>query len=425
MADIKILLQAMSRPWYLDPMAAKKYSAMVDLIFSRDASDILQTELAKPVSKNDITFFADANGNNIGSIDSSISVPGVVAVIRIAGAVMKYDYCGAPGTQTIMDIIDELNANTNVHSIVLSIDSPGGAVDGTQQLANKIASSKKPIVAYVNGTMASAAVWFGAASKYRIASSTTDMIGSIGTMVRWTDYSKQDEQMGIKDVEVYATASVNKNIEIREANGSTPNYQPLIDNILDPTNEEFISAVKTFLPAANEDVYTGSIYLAKQAQQMGLIDKIGSLSDAINMAQQLAAKQQKQMSNQNQSFAKVLAATGMENLEQLNEGIWLTEAQLHGIEQALVNADTTLETANNGLTAAQNELAQARTNLQSMQEDLTAAQDRIAELESMPIVGADTVTNGDATGSESNDPWAKYATSADAQADKLRKMATS
>lgn len=425
MADIKILLQAMARPWYMDPLAAKKYSAMVDLIFSRDASDAWQTELAKPVSKNDILFAADAAGNNMGSIDGSNPVPGVVAVIRIAGAVMKYDYCGAPGTQTIMDIIDELNANTNVNSIVLHIDSPGGAVDGTQQLANKIAGSAKPIVAYINGMMASAAVWFGAAAKYRIASSSTDMIGSIGTMVRWTDYSKQDEQMGIKEVEVYATASVNKNIETREAMAEKPNYQPLIDNILDPTNDEFISAVKTFLPAANEDVYTGSIYLAKQAQQMGLIDKIGTLSDAIKMAQQLAAKQQKPMSNQTQNFTKVLAATGMESLEQLNEGIWLTEAQLLGIEQALANADTTLATVNGGLTETQTALEDARTQMETMQADLTAAQARIAELEGMPIIGADTVTAGDVTGAEGDDPWAKYKTSADQQADKLRKMATS
>src|SRR4051812_49200179 len=79
----------------------------------------------------------------------------------IFGAVMKYDYCGAAGTQSMMRALEQANDNPSISAIILQIDSPGGAVDGTQQFADAIKNSKKPVVAYINGTMCSAAMWLG------------------------------------------------------------------------------------------------------------------------------------------------------------------------------------------------------------------------------------------------------------------------
>ncbi len=78
-------------------------------------------------------------------------------------------------------------SNPNIAAIVLQIDSPGGEVSGTQQLADVIKSVQKPVVAFVDGMMASAALWIGSAADEIIASTPQDIIGSIGTMMSFGD----------------------------------------------------------------------------------------------------------------------------------------------------------------------------------------------------------------------------------------------
>lgn len=416
MGSIKVLLQAINRPWFIDPVAAEKYAAVVDNIFAKEGSDIWLNELVKPVSA-DFVFAIAPSQSSVGSFTDA--PPGSVALINLSGAVMKYDYCGAPGTQSIMGMIDAANQSPNISAIILQIDSPGGSVDGTAQLANKIKSSSKPVVAYVNGMMASAAMWFGSAASYRIASSGTDMIGSIGTMSSWRDSKKLMQSAGVITHEVYATKSTKKNIESRAASGDEPNYQPLIENILDPMNEQFIAAVRGNIKNVNEEVFTGAIYLADKAKEMGLINQIGTLGDAVNKALQLATKNQKTAMEQNQRFAATLAATGAESFEMLNEGIWLTEAQLEGIETALNTSATALQTAQDNVATVQGSLEEMSTQLQTNADALTAAQNRIQEFEAGVITPAAPAAGGDPAGGEPKG-FDKFKTSVDAEAEKLR-----
>ncbi len=418
MSSIKVLLQAINRPWFIDPASAEKYAGVVENIFAKDASDIWHNELVKPVSKEFVSAIApDAKHFNYNFSDAP---KGSVALIDISGAVMKYDFCGAPGTQSIMGMIDQANQSPNIDAIVLRIDSPGGAVDGTSQLANTIKSSNKPVVAYVNGMMASAAMWFGSAASYRIASSTTDMIGSIGTMSSWTSYKKIRQQMGVVTHEVYATKSTNKNIESRAADAETPDYQPLINNILDPMNDQFIGAVKSNLKGVNEEVFTGAIYLADKAKEMGLINQIGSLADAVNKAVQLANKNKNIAMEQNQRFANVLTASGAESFEMLNEGIWLTEAQLEGIEAALAKSATAIENANSTVADVNTLLEGMQLTVNQTTEELTTANTRIQELEASLINPAGVAAGADPAGAATGID--KYKTSYDAEAQKLRDL---
>ena len=418
MADLKVLLQAVSRPWFIEPTAALEYGDVVNSIFSREPGALAADLLTQ--APPDFVYTASADGRRMGPMNDP-SNSGSVAVINISGAVMKYDYCGAPGTQSIMDMIDQANSMPSVKGIVLQIDSPGGAVDGTQQLANKIKSSSKPIVAYVNGKMASAAMWFGSAASARIASANTDVIGSIGTMASWKDRSKMESAMGITTHQVFATASTAKNLEMRATEGDAPDYQPLIDNILDPTNQEFIDSVKSNIPGVNEQVFTGAIYLAKDAMKMGLIDKIGSFNDAVKMVLKLADKKTTTMSAQTERFPKTLAVIGSESLEQLNEGIWLTEENVAAIESQLVEADSNIETITQSYNDIQANLNTANESIETLTEQLSTANARIAELEQTPIVGATATADDNGNGADP-DPAKKYMTSVDLEAQKLRDL---
>ncbi len=286
---IKILLQALNQPWFIQPEAAQYNAAILHNIIAGQSLNTTGLD-DKPVKE--IAYATNALGQRTGNIQDAND--DAIAVINIRGALMKYDYCGAPGTQSIMNALQQANNIPSISAIILQFDSPGGSVDGTQQLANAIKSSAKPVVAYINGMMCSAAMWLGSAASMRIASSNTDIIGSIGTMTSWNDFKGYYEKMGIKTHEVYASNSTQKNLPFREANADNvkgePNYDPLIKTWLDPLNSEFISAIEKNLPGIDKTVLSGGHYLAIEAKKKGLIDRIGTFESAIESAIQLGKK---------------------------------------------------------------------------------------------------------------------------------------
>lgn len=219
---------------------------------------------------------------------------GSVAVISISGPIMKEDNCGDPGTKSYEKMILNALDNPNITGIVLQIDSPGGTVAGTQHLANVIKNASKPIVTLAEDLMASAAYWIGSSSKFVFANNNTTRVGSIGTMLSFADVQPYWESKGVKFHEIYATASVAKNKDFADARKG--NYDAIIKSTLDPLNNEFLSAVKSNRGEKlnQEKTLNGQVYLAQEAQNLGLIDAIGGLEEAVNKVYELAqSKQQK------------------------------------------------------------------------------------------------------------------------------------
>jgi signal peptide peptidase SppA len=219
---------------------------------------------------------------------------GSVAVISISGPIMKEDNCGDPGTKSYEKMILNALDNPNITGIVLQIDSPGGTVAGTQQLASVIKNANKPVVAIAEDLMASAAYWIGSSANYVFANNNTTRVGSVGTMLSFADMQPMWEAKGVKFHEIYATASLAKNKDFAEARKG--NYDAIIKSTLDPLNNEFLGAVKANRgDKLNQDkTLNGQVYLAQEAQSNGLIDAIGSLQDAVNKVYELAeAKNQK------------------------------------------------------------------------------------------------------------------------------------
>lgn len=209
---------------------------------------------------------------------------GAVMVIPVAGPVMKYDFCGSAGTQSMMAALQQAQTDPAISAIVLSIDSPGGTVSGTEQFANAIKNSKKPVVAYVNDLTASAAYWLASQTSEIIISGETAMVGSIGTMA--TLRKAKDEGY----MTVYASKSTRKNKAYSDAMaGDTDSF---VKNVLDPLNEVFINSVLTArgekIDLAKEDVTEGDVYYGSKAIKVGLADRIGTLDMAIKKAYALS-----------------------------------------------------------------------------------------------------------------------------------------
>lgn len=146
--------------------------------------------------KPEIRALAETDANPTSLITTIVNR---CAVISISGALEKETWIGSRtgilyilGYDLIRQALTEALANPLVASILLSIDSPGGIVQGTKELADYIAevSQIKPIAAYADGLCASAAYWLAAATG-RIYAPATALVGSIGVIMRvenWTGF---------------------------------------------------------------------------------------------------------------------------------------------------------------------------------------------------------------------------------------------
>lgn len=282
--EIKVLLQALARPWFIEQSQASIYAAQLhDLIHLGKRMD------AVPNQDNRNWYYefnrVDANG--------TITRDGAVQLVKIEGPLMKYDTCGSMGMESLQQGIRSANADSSIFSIVLLIDSPGGTVDGTHNLSREIAACTKPVIAFVNGMMCSAAYWIGSSATEIVADDANNgynaTIGSIGTMCMWQDTTEADKAKGIKTNIVTATKSTLKTKAFQDIQAG--DYTRLIKE-LDNLNETFLSAVQTNRAGKlNEDypgVLNGETYDAKEALKAGLIDRVANLQYAIKRSLQLA-----------------------------------------------------------------------------------------------------------------------------------------
>lgn len=216
-----------------------------------------------------------------------------VAVIPVHGVIAKRmnlmsEISGGASTQLVARDIKAALNDAAVNSILLHIDSPGGTVDGTQTLAELVsaAGAQKPVMAYADGTMASAAYWIGSAASEIVAASDTTQIGSIGVVTAHTDVSKAEEQAGYKTTEI--SAGKYKRIASQ--------YAPLTEEGAAHLQEKVDQLYTIFVDAVAEnrgispeqvlaDMADGRVFLAQEAGQRNMIDHIASLETTItNMA---------------------------------------------------------------------------------------------------------------------------------------------
>lgn len=170
-------------------------------------------------------------------------------------------------------------------SILLDIDSPGGTVDGTEELAQAIYDARgqgKKIIAYTDGTLASGAYWIASAADEIYISGDTVMVGSVGVVATHVDQSKADEAYGEKWTEI--TAGKYKRIASAHAPLSDAGASYIQDQV-DYLYANFVETVARNRGVSQEEALAmaeGKIFIGKQAIEVGLVDGVEAFSDLIN-----------------------------------------------------------------------------------------------------------------------------------------------
>lgn len=239
--------------------------------------------------KLDLKAWEAATGRPAGSQPDPYQVVDGVAVLDLAGVLTKADsawnrICGMTSTATARRDLQTALEDPRVQSILLRIDSPGGTVDGTQELADAVYASRsqKPIVALADGCMCSAAYWIGAAASQVFITSDSTEVGSIGVVAAHVDISKAEETAGRKTTEITAG-------KFKRAASS---YAPLSDTgeaviqaQVDHIYSIFLQEVAKFrgvsVDTAASEMADGRVFLGKQAIDAGLVDGVSTLDALI------------------------------------------------------------------------------------------------------------------------------------------------
>ncbi|MBI5885303.1 MAG: signal peptide peptidase SppA [Deltaproteobacteria bacterium] len=212
-----------------------------------------------------------------------------VAVIPIDGVIAKRmnlfsQISGGVSTDLLARDFKAAINDPLVKAIVLAIDSPGGTVDGTVDIARLVYESRgvKPIVAYTDGTMASAAYWIGSAADKVYIGNDATLVGSIGVVATHQDISKAQEMAGVKTTEVYAgkyKRIVSQYAPLTEAG------QAYLQDRVDYLYSVFVSAVADNRGVPVEKVLKGmadgKVFSGRQAIEAGLVDGVATLDALI------------------------------------------------------------------------------------------------------------------------------------------------
>jgi signal peptide peptidase SppA len=211
-----------------------------------------------------------------------------VAVLPLFGTIfpranMMTDVSGATSAERFGAAFSNLLKDPEVGAIVLDVDSPGGQVNGIEELSAKIfqARGKKPIVAVANHTMASAAYWIGTAADEVVVTPSAD-IGSIGVFAVHQDVSAALDQNGIK------VSIISEGKYKTEGNP----YQPLteearsaIQTRVRESYDAFVASVarnRGVSPAIVRNGFgEGRVVGAAQAVKEGMADRVGTLEETI------------------------------------------------------------------------------------------------------------------------------------------------
>jgi protease-4 len=206
-----------------------------------------------------------------------------VAVIRIDGVISGTGGSGTVTPERIMRQLDEVANDDSVKAIVLRVDSPGGTVAASEEIAGLIKREKKPVVVSIGDAGASGAYMVSSQADliYAMPGST---VGSIGVIAEVPNIEGLLKKLGVQFVII--TAGKYKGAG-NPYEPLTPEERKLLQQDVDIVYNQFIDIVavgRKMSRAEVEKLANGWAWPGTKAKELGLVDRIGGLSEAVDEA---------------------------------------------------------------------------------------------------------------------------------------------
>jgi len=214
-----------------------------------------------------------------------LSVEDGIGIVAIEGPILRKPdlfakmFYGATSSEEIADALQEIYGRDDIKAVLLNIDSPGGTVAGTPELANAVAAldKKKPVYAFSSGLMCSAAYWVASQAR-AVYATPSAQVGSIGVVQTVIDNTVALESRGLK-VEVFSVGKY----KAMGAPGAplTDEQRQLISSNLAEIASDFHTAVLARGRAIPAEAMEGQTFSGRQAQRHNLAGMVPDRNEAL------------------------------------------------------------------------------------------------------------------------------------------------
>lgn len=271
------LLDIVNGPWAIQPDNLAEIQGIYATHLRGEKIDIaaIEARLGRPLANEQQQYSIRAGGVAVLPIEGVLA-PKMNLFMEIS--------CGS-STQMLTQQVESAIADPRVKALVLSIDSPGGSVLGTPELAAAVRelSALKPIVAVTDGTLASAAYWLASATNAIYASGPTVMVGSIGVVASHTYTPQQGRQT--TEITAGAYKRISSGHQPLSAEGAAY-MQGQVDHLYEVFVDTVAANRGTTPEIVLEHMADGRVFIGRQALEAGLIDGFATVD---MLVEQLAA----------------------------------------------------------------------------------------------------------------------------------------
>ncbi|MBH0187855.1 MAG: signal peptide peptidase SppA [Nitrospira sp.] len=211
--------------------------------------------------------------------DLDLSSGDRIAVIRVEGVIMD--------SQVTVGELKRFSENPSVKAIVLRIDSPGGGVVPSQEIYDAVrqvrSKTSKTVIASMGNVAASGGYYIAAATD-RIVANPGTLTGSIGVIMETANVEGLLQKIGVEGVVIKSGKFKDVGSPLRKM---SEEERGLMQAVMDDVHKQFIEAVaegRAMELAEAQALADGRIFTGRQAKEAKLVDELGNLDDAIQMA---------------------------------------------------------------------------------------------------------------------------------------------
>jgi len=243
-----------------------------------------EEEYERPEGVSAREYLSTLKNDDISNKQKKVQEKNKIAIIHVEGAIVTGDIgFNTAGSGGIVKKINKARDDENVKGIVLRVNSPGGDVYASSMITNALEefqSTGRPVITSMGDIAASGGVWVTTTSEEIWAENTT-LTGSIGVYGVYPDLSPLAKWVGInydgismtKAGEIYdVRRGMNEEINKQFKDGIENFYKDFVTKVADNREMDFSEVLK---------VAGGRIWRGDKALELGLVDKLGSLDDAI------------------------------------------------------------------------------------------------------------------------------------------------
>jgi protease-4 len=213
-----------------------------------------------------------------------------VAIVVAKGTILDGNQkAGTIGGDSTARLLRQARLDDNIKAVVLQIDSPGGSAFASEVIRQEILQLRqagKPVISSMSTYAASGGYWI-AASTDKIFASPSTITGSIGVFGMFMTYENSLDYLGIHSDGVGSTDIAG----LSPARALSPAFGQILQRNVENTYGNFLSLVANARDMTVEEVDTvaqGRVWIGEDALELGLVDELGELDDAVATAAELA-----------------------------------------------------------------------------------------------------------------------------------------